>query len=111
MGAAILENMMNSYKAAGLTIDADVVKEAMKEVNMNELVQAMIPIYDRFYSEEEINQLTAFYNSPVGKKTIEVTPALIQQSMMAGQQWGEKMWQKIQKTTQGQEEAKSNQQP
>ena len=31
--------------------------------------------------------MIAFYETPVGKKTIEVTPSLIQESMQVGQRW------------------------
>jgi uncharacterized protein len=38
-------------------------------------------VYDRYFTEEEIKALIAFYRSPVGKKSIEVMPKLFADSM------------------------------
>jgi hypothetical protein len=44
-----------------------------------------IQIYQENFSQEEIDGLVAFYDSPVGRTTIEKLPAVMQQSMMAMQ--------------------------
>ena len=38
------------------------------------------PLYDKYFSEEELHQMLAFYRTPVGRKTIEVTPSLMQEA-------------------------------
>jgi hypothetical protein len=38
------------------------------------------PLYDKTFSEEELRQMLAFYRTPVGRKTIEVTPSLMQEA-------------------------------
>ena len=55
----------------------------------------MVPIYDKYYTEEEINQIIAFYNSPVGKKMISTMPLVMQESMAAGQAWGKQLAAKV----------------
>jgi uncharacterized protein len=35
--------------------------------------------------------LNKFYKTPIGKKTIEILPQLTQDSMVAGQKWGQKI--------------------
>ncbi len=39
--------------------------------------QIYYPIYDKYYSEEELKELVAFYRTPLGQKTIEVTPQMM----------------------------------
>lgn len=61
----------------------------LKEVHPDELIDLVIPIYDRYYTLDEIHELTRFYQSPVGQKTIEVLPKLSAEAIDAGQQWGQ----------------------
>lgn len=60
----------------------------MKEVRSEELIDLVIPIYDKYYTREEIHDLTTFYQSPVGQKTIKVLPKLSAEAIDAGQEWG-----------------------
>jgi hypothetical protein len=43
--------------------------------------QLFYPIYDKFYTEEDLRALTAFYKSPVGQKSLEIMPQLMAESM------------------------------
>ena len=43
-------------------------------------------IYAAEFTEDELNQLTTFYNSPLGKKVGSKTPLLLQKGMALGQQ-------------------------
>ena len=50
---------------------------------IDDMIAQMVPMYAETYTLDEIRQLTAFYNSPVGKKTLAVTPTLMGRSMAA----------------------------
>lgn len=43
-------------------------------------------IYAAEFTEDELKQLTVFYNSPIGKKVSSKTPLLMQKGMAMGQQ-------------------------
>ncbi|HEX8091468.1 MAG TPA: DUF2059 domain-containing protein, partial [Blastocatellia bacterium] len=43
--------------------------------------QLFYPIYNKFYTEEDLKALTAFYKSPVGQKSLELMPQLMAESM------------------------------
>lgn len=60
----------------------------VKEVRSEELVDLVVPIYDKYYTREEIHDLTMFYRSPVGQKTIKILPKLSADAIDAGQEWG-----------------------
>ena len=53
------------------------------------LLDMLIPIYHRYFTHKEIRGLLAFYQTPLGKKTISVVPKIYQESVEAGQLWGE----------------------
>jgi hypothetical protein len=66
-----------------------------EKLNVDDLLYACIPAYNKYYTHDEIKQLITFYESPLGKKVVEVTPFLTQETMVAGQKWGEKLGQDI----------------
>lgn len=47
-----------------------------------------IPAYERHYTQEEIVAMTAFYASDVGQSTLAKMPALMQETMTEGAEWG-----------------------
>lgn len=69
--------------------------EARDEASPQELMQLIAPIYDQHFSHDEIRQMIAFYESPLGKKISETLPQIQQESLEVGQQWGEKLGQRL----------------
>jgi hypothetical protein len=66
-----------------------------EKLNTDDLLYACIPAYNNYYTHDEIKQLITFYESPLWKKLVEVTPLLVQETMAVGQRWGEKLGQDI----------------
>ena len=66
-----------------------------ERLNIEALLLACIPSYDRHFSHEEIRQLISFYESPIGRRLVEVSPFLNQETMVIGQRWGEQLGQEI----------------
>lgn len=53
-----------------------------QKINFNEIgEQLFYPVYDKFFNEEDLRALTAFYKSPVGQKSLDLTPQLMSESM------------------------------
>lgn len=46
-----------------------------------EMIQAMVPVYQKHFTRNDINSLTAFYSSPTGQKLIQEMPAITAESM------------------------------
>lgn len=68
---------------------------AMMEQEAPALLANLVPIYDRHFSEGELKQLIAFYQTDLGKKTIAVMPKVMQESLATGQAWGQEMAPKL----------------
>ncbi|MCY3870420.1 MAG: DUF2059 domain-containing protein [Gemmatimonadetes bacterium] len=66
----------------------------MAEVNPNDLIEMIIPIYEKHFTHEEIKQLIAFYESPIGKKMLKVQPQIMMESIAAGEEWGKQLVQR-----------------
>jgi hypothetical protein len=61
------------------------------------LFDQIVPIYHRHLSHAEIRELIAFYESPIGRKTIAIMPQVVGESMQAGQRWGMALGPEIQR--------------
>ncbi len=73
---------------------AELENEFMK-ASIDELVEMLAPVYKKHMSEADLDKIIQFYNTPVGKKLAEATPAITQESMQVGQQWGMKVGQMV----------------
>ncbi|OYX82369.1 MAG: hypothetical protein B7Y83_15010 [Flavobacteriales bacterium 32-34-25] len=96
MAIQMMDQIMGSFKTTHSKTSEDFLKEFKKEVKAEDLTNMIIPIYDKHYTESDIDQLIAFYNSPIGKKMISTMPQVIQESMVVGQTWGKQIIEKIQ---------------
>jgi hypothetical protein len=56
-----------------------------------ELGDLMAEEWARYFTAEELGQLTAFYRSDIGQKLIAVQPQLMQDGLRLGQAWGGKV--------------------
>jgi hypothetical protein len=52
-----------------------------KAVNVDELIQQLIPLYDKYFTEQELIFYINFYSSPEGKKFLLTIPILMEQSV------------------------------
>ena len=97
MGNAMIQNLAAAMKAGNPDLPdravAIIAEETRRliEKKIDGLMETIIPIYDQYFTADEINELLAFYATPLGKKTIAVLPRLTQDSMLAGQNWGQEL--------------------
>ena len=89
MGIQVMNQMLPSLKVMVPDAPDYFWREFMAGVNSDDLVEMVIPIYQKYLTEKDISELNKFYSSPVGKKLIRYQPKIMQESMTAGQRWGE----------------------
>ena len=68
-----------------IVTQAPVEKQAELRIlfNISGIVQQLIPVYDKYYSSEELREIIVFYKTPAGQKMIQVTPQIINEFMQA----------------------------
>ena len=64
-----------------------------KKMDMHELLEKFIPIYDKYYTLEDLKAVNTFYESPAGQKMLTSLPQIMQETMKIGQEWGQKIGQ------------------
>jgi hypothetical protein len=68
----------------------EVVAAYMREkAEHDHIIEQFIPIYSKYFSGTEIRQLTTFYQTPIGKKLVIVTPAIELESSSVGRAWAQ----------------------
>jgi len=61
------------------------------KLRVDDLLELAIPIYDKYFSLEDIDGLTKFYQTPLGKKAISVLPQVLLEAQAAGKKLGQEM--------------------
>jgi hypothetical protein len=87
----LMDTMMPQFKQLVPNVPDAFWSRFRERLNTDDLLYACIPVYDKYYTHDEIRQLIAFYETPLGRKVVEVTPPLTQETMAIGQKWGEKL--------------------
>ena len=59
-----------------------------KNMPIDEMIEAMVPIYQKHLTKEDIDGILAFYASPVGQKLQREQPAMMAEGMQAGGEIG-----------------------
>ena len=78
----------------------DFALEFKRQASPDELMQAILPIYDKHFTHQEIRQLIAFYQSPLGRKISSTLPEIQRESVDAGRAWGEQLGDRMHKELQ-----------
>jgi hypothetical protein len=56
-----------------------------------DLINLVVPVYDKYLSDDDIKGLIQLYQTPIGRKVIEVLPKVAAESQAAGAKWGEQL--------------------
>ena len=80
----------------GVTIEESDKEEFTKDV-MGSLIDLLVPVYKKHFSEQDLKDAIEMYKTPIGKKISEKTPIIAQETMQASMQWGMELSQKMQK--------------
>ena len=95
VGIQMMNTSIEAQRQTNPNIPQEFWDEFMKQITEDAFVEMVMPIYDKHYTHPEIQELIAFYQTPVGKKTITVLPLIAQESMEAGQKLGMQIAQNI----------------
>lgn len=84
----MLENTLPAGEYRPKLIDAFFAKFQSK-VDVQQLLDIAVPIYDRYLSHEDIKGLINFYQTPLGQKTVKALPQITVEVMGQSQKMGE----------------------
>ena len=57
-------------------------------MNIEELAKQIYPIYDKYFTAEDLKAFIAFYETPAGQKMAKTLPQMMQEMTTTRSQWG-----------------------
>jgi hypothetical protein len=94
MNEQMLTQMLNAIQNQYPNVPEQFWDTFAAEINVDDLINEYIPLYDKYFTNEEITGMIAFYETPLGKKTLNVLPQITQDSMEIGIKYGRQAAQK-----------------
>ena len=89
MGEKLLSQMLPAMKKVMPQAPEAFWVEFEAEADVNELMDSIVPIYQKYLTQEDVVSLNKFYESEIGQKMIKVQPFIMQESFQVGQAWGQ----------------------
>jgi uncharacterized protein len=86
--ASITESQPDNPRAKQF-VDAFQTK-FQKHFDPNSLAERVVPIYDKYLSEEDVKGLLDYYNSPLGQRMLKALPEVARESQAVGFALGQK---------------------
>lgn len=59
------------------------IDDMFKNFPFDEMLQAMVPVYQKHFTKGDIEALTAFYTTPTGQKVLKEMPAITAETMQS----------------------------
>ena len=87
--------MLTSMKASSPNVPAELWDRLSTKMNVREVLEKIMPIYDKYYTLEDLRAVNTFYSSAAGQKVLSTLPQVMQESMAVGQEWGQKAGQQL----------------
>lgn len=109
LGVQVMNQLLASFKQTAPQVPEQFWQDLMKEVNPDELVNMVVPLYDKYLSHEDIKAALVFYETPAGRRLVEATPKITQESTVLGQEWGRQLAEKVMKKLQAQQQQQPKQ--
>jgi hypothetical protein len=84
----VVAQMINSFKSQNSDVSSEFWDRFEKEMNVEDLVNKMVPLYAKYYTLDDLKAVNAFYQTPAGQRVLAATPQIMRESMQIGQDWG-----------------------
>lgn len=93
-----LKQMFSMFREQKNNVPAEVwdaLQTEMEKTSVDDLTTLLTPVYQKQFTEADLEEIIKFYETPIGKKYAAAVPVIMQESMQAGQEWGMKIGQEI----------------
>jgi len=94
-GDQLSQNLMSQLKPAFPEVPDSRWPEVAESLDTSEVTERVVAVYDRHFDLDELRAMIDFYSTPVGQDVLQKLPLVMQESMQAGQSWGQAKAQEI----------------
>lgn len=82
-----IDRVIGNFKIKYNTLPATFWAKAEKDINTDDLIDRLVPVYDKYYSIDDLKAVNAFYATPAGQRMLASTPQITRESLLAIQEW------------------------
>lgn len=72
-----------------------VTQDTLGSLHIDEMIEVIVPVYQRHFTDADLDAVLAFYSSPTGQKFLNETPQILQETMAAMGPLQQKMMQEM----------------
>jgi len=91
----VIDELIALFEQTIPDIPAVVWVKFKDKIKIDDLLEMCIPIYDKYYTHNEIKELIKFYESPIGTKMVDAEYKMTNEISALGEKWGEKIGNEI----------------
>ena len=95
LGMQLMDQLIGTFQKSNPEVPETFWQRVKAEINSDGITDLIVPVYEKYFSHEEIKQLIAFYETGIGKKLVASLPAIMQESITLGQEWGRQLGEKV----------------
>jgi hypothetical protein len=77
----VKENMQANFDQMAKTLKPEQVRDFQNSIKVDEIIEQLLPVYDKHFSEGDLKAYIRFYASAEGKKLVTSLPLLMQDSV------------------------------
>ncbi len=92
---ALVEQTMSAMAKSGTNMPAGFIEEYKKEFSTEKLNSIIVPIYAKYFTMKELDDVISFYESETGRKMSSVLPQLMVEISQAGQDFAIQAGQRV----------------
>ena len=93
------ETLYSTFDQMVLMMGVDSSNEIYKDLRdemIIDLIDKMVPLYKKYYSEDELMEAIKLFQTPIGQKIAESKSLILNESMQLSMQWGMEISGKLQ---------------
>jgi uncharacterized protein len=103
----LLPQMLDQMRQALPNVPENYWRSFQTNFNFGELEGIYIPIYEKYFTDDEIKEMTRYYESPLGKKFVSTMPKATEEAMAEVSVWSKELADRIRKQVESQQTAKA----
>jgi uncharacterized protein len=91
----MMEQMITNFRASMKDVPAGYWDSFSKKFSSADFLERIVPLYDKYYSLEDLRAVNEFYSSKAGQRILKTLPQIMQESMAIGEAWGKEIGERV----------------
>ncbi|MFN7960976.1 MAG: DUF2059 domain-containing protein [Thermoanaerobaculia bacterium] len=91
----IADSVVTQFRGYHKDLPEELFTRFRAQLDLEEMMNRIQAVYDKNFTDEELDGLIAFYSTPVGQSVLHKQTAIAEQTSATSGEWGEKIGQQL----------------